>query len=152
MGQGKPNRTLEASEFILNDNAGKARAKLYMHPSGPRLSLFDSTGGEAVILMQGNSGGALLMQQQPHGAFAEVQLLLTPDGPTLHLIGKKTKGLMTLTNTPPGPQITILDSDKYQSTFGVAGIEFPQTGTQQTTSAASITLFGKDQSVIWRAP
>jgi hypothetical protein len=35
---------------------------------------------------------------------------------------------------------------------GVTGLETPARGENHTTSAAVVTLFGKDRTVIWRAP
>jgi hypothetical protein len=44
MGQAQTNRTLEANEFVLKDETGKARAKLHMERGrDPSLSLYDET-------------------------------------------------------------------------------------------------------------
>jgi hypothetical protein len=35
---------------------------------------------------------------------------------------------------------------------GVTGLQTVDTGESHTTSAAAVTLFGKDGKVLWRAP
>jgi hypothetical protein len=45
MGQARPNRTVEAENFVLKDPSGRMRAQIYMDPSGtPSLEFFDENG------------------------------------------------------------------------------------------------------------
>jgi hypothetical protein len=44
------------------------------------------------------------------------------------------------------------DAQHFQAVVGVTELETIRTGEGYTTSAAAVTLFGKDGKVIWRAP
>jgi hypothetical protein len=50
----------------MKDDAGKVKVKLHMHHGGPRLSLYDASGMETVILMQGVGGGRLYASRLYH--------------------------------------------------------------------------------------
>ena len=46
----------------------------------------------------------------------------------------------------------VTDAQGFKAVVGVTETEVISTGESRTTSAAAVTLFGKDGKVIWRAP
>jgi len=51
-----------------------------------------------------------------------------------------------------GVHIGIEDSDGFSAVLGKTDLVTIRTGEKHTTSAASLTLFGKENKVIWSAP
>src|SRR5947207_11253838 len=51
-----------------------------------------------------------------------------------------------------GPRIAVTDKEGYSLNLGRVDVEFPGTGQNERTSAASLVLFGKDKKVMWSAP
>jgi hypothetical protein len=155
MGQARPTPTLEATAFVVKDDRGVVRAKLFVDPVGqaPSLLLYDSAGVARLRLMQsgkGNSAGLILYNDPPelHGG---AEMLLTPDGATV-LLGGTKHGIAGLSTTVPGPAVYVGDGEGYGATLGASEIDIPGTGEKRKTSAASISLVDKNQKVIWSAP
>jgi hypothetical protein len=48
--------------------------------------------------------------------------------------------------------LNLQDQDGFLATLGVTNIVTPRTGETHSTSAASLVLFDKNKSVIWKAP
>ncbi len=157
MGQARPARTLEATAFILKDETGMVRAKLFMDPTinGPSLSLYDSKGQRRVWLNQNSKRDAegLILYSDPPEQYGSAQVLLTPDGASLNLLSAKLKGgILLATNSIPGPALEIVDAKGFSANVGVGELDVPATGEKRTTSAASIILHDKNGKVIWSAP
>jgi hypothetical protein len=159
MGQARPNRTVEATAFVLKDDSGIVRAKLFVDPlrQGPSLSLYDSSGVARVTLAQGDKGSSagLFLYNDPPERYGGAEMLLTPDGATVLLASAKHGNLIALsTNSPtvPGPALEISDAEGYSATLGASESKAPGTGERRTTSAASISLTDKNRKVIWSAP
>jgi hypothetical protein len=151
MGQVQASRTLEANEFALKDGAGKARARLYMfRDRDPTLSLYDTGGVERVRLSQGKDSVSLTFSNNLPERYGGLQLLLTPESSSLMLAGMKQQSVISLSTLSPA--LNIHDSEGYEALVGVMETEFPKTGGTHKTSAASITLIGKDREVLWSAP
>ena len=151
MGQAQTNRTLEANEFVLKDETGKARAKLHMERGrDPSLSLYDASGVERAKLSQGKDAVVLTFWNNPTERYGGLQLLLTPDSSNLMLVGMKKGSVISLSTVSPA--LSISDSEGYEATVGVNELELPKTGETHKSSAASIKLFGKDREVLWSAP
>ncbi len=51
----------------------------------------------------------------------------------------------------PG-SLKIRDADKYKAILGQVDLTTPQTGDTRARHAASLTLLGKDDTVVWKAP
>lgn len=51
-----------------------------------------------------------------------------------------------------GPQLKINDRDGFSSVLGNTSLVTPETGKRETTSAASLILFGSDGKSVWSAP
>ena len=59
---------------------------------------------------------------------------------------------VVLTSHADEPTLSLTDENGFKSVIGRIGLETARTGEESRTSAASVTLFGKDAKVIWRAP
>ena len=127
MGQTSPNRTVEASEFILRDSSGKKRASLGMMLAGPGLALHDDGGKVTASLVASPFGGALSLYGGNRNA---INLMPLNGGATLGLI----------------------DENGFETRVGTTDLVNPGTGETRWTSAASVVLFDKDKKVLWKAP
>jgi hypothetical protein len=151
MAQVPAKRTVIADEFVLKDSAGKVRARLQMDRGAPSLLLYDASGAGRAELRQ----NALMLYSSPSDLFGDASLILDSDGPTLLLNSAKhnsTMGLSSWWPLGPGPALHIADSEGYQAVIGAAETQNVVNGESHKTSAAAITLFGKDAGVIWKAP
>jgi hypothetical protein len=63
---------------------------------------------------------------------------------------EKERVSLTLVDSQPSVQVS--DAAGFKAVVGNVGLETPATGGSRRTSAASVVLFGKDGTVIWRAP
>lgn len=70
----------------------------------------------------------------------------------LFLASNRTKRVVLSASGPSSPSIEVADSEGYATEIGVTGRTYPTTGETQKSSAASLVLLGKDQSVLWSAP
>lgn len=150
-------KDVEANQFALKDDNQNTRARLFVTVAGvhnitlpgmtsltsvtfpptPTLALYDEKGGARVILdnhdigffdSQGNLGGQL------GGGYAFVRRE-----------GGSNAGMS------PGSMWTT-DDQGFSAVLGVQALETQRTGETQKTSAASLILFDKNKSVIWKAP
>jgi len=71
---------------------------------------------------------------------------------SLLLLGQNLKGTAWLQVGGTGPGLWLEDAQQFKAVVGVTETEVINTGESRTTSAAAVTLFGKDGKVIWRAP
>ncbi len=155
-------RTVTANEFVLQDEQGRVRAKLFMDSRGASLVFFDATGrkemslGEQVdTLGRGHASirlgeGAATAKFVLAGSDQEEWAAISDGG--VFLAGKGTRRIVLSASGPDSPGIEVADSQGYATQIGVAGRVYPATGERQKSSAASIVLLGKDQAVLWSAP
>ena len=71
---------------------------------------------------------------------------------SLLLLGQNLKGTAWLQVGGTGPGLWLEDAQQFQAVVGVTELETITTGESHKTSAAAVTLFGKDRKVIWSAP
>jgi hypothetical protein len=178
MAQTKPNRTVEAQEFILRDKLGTERAalqmdvgdsvrfglkdargnfllSLYVDQSGPKLSLWGPEGGLGVAMRAGADYGKLwLSYPAKRAAQPKLSLDVSNIGPSVELAdlgdgGKERVGLGVLAKEP---SITVSDAQGFESKIGTTDLVTARTGETRKTSAASVVLSGKDNKLLWSAP
>jgi hypothetical protein len=118
------NTTDEDATFWLNDTAGKPRALLVVSAYGPSLQLYDAA-------------------EKTRAA-----LNVVADVPGLWLADAAGKPRARLYEG----RLSVTDAQGFKAIVGVADLQTVMTGESHTTSAAAVTLFGKDHEVIWRAP
>lgn len=116
--------------LTIYDEDGTERAGLDLKQSGPMLSLRDAT-----------SKGGFNLWVAPLGA-----------GPDFSMYDARGELRVDLVAPNGGPSLKLEDQDGYSAIFGSTDLLTPSTGRKQMTSAASLTLFGKDKKVLWSAP
>jgi len=162
MGQAPSKKTVEANEFILNDGNGHVRARLRMGGdffTVPELDLVDERGTTRVRLRGGfdrvgaaaNFSGISVFDEngRERGMFDA-----NANGAALAFMNAKgsddalvrAEGIMV-----SGP-VTVSDEQGFQAILGTTELATPRTGETHKTSAASLVLFDKNKSVIWKAP
>ncbi len=113
----------------LYDENANERASIQTEPSGPSLKLTDKDGKAGFGLWVAPFGG--------------------PDFSMYDASGKLRVDLVA----PVGePSLKLEDENGYSAIFGSTDLVNPATGRKETTSAASLTLFGKDRKVLWSTP
>jgi hypothetical protein len=121
-------RTVEAEKFVLRDSSGKRRAVLGMAAGAPDLILYDASGKTRASLDM--FGGE----------------------PGLEFYDASDTKRVWLDGSADGPSLTLRDSGGFESVIGHVALQTPTTGSQISSSAASIHLFNKAGNVIWAAP
>ncbi len=157
MGQAPAKKIVEANEFVLKDDGGNIRARLFITEKtttnmplpgtttpisvtwNPKatLALYDNKGQTRALLDDGsitfeNSGGKL-NAQLGHSA-----VLVAGDGDSGVLMA-------------PG-FVGAFDERGFSADLGIVSLETPRTGETHKTTAASLVLFDKSKNVIWKAP
>jgi hypothetical protein len=154
--------TVNANEFVLQDDQGRTRAKLSIDSKKVALVFFDETGLQQLSLtsMKDNSGhghASLALGERAVSSY----LVLAGSDPNewatisdggVFLSGKGTGSIVISNSGPTSPSVSIMDSQGYSTELGVTQTTNPATGTVQKSSAASIGLVGKDHKVLWSAP
>lgn len=113
----------------LFDENGKRRAGLTVASSGPSFNLIDSNEKAGFTLWVAPSGG--------------------PDFSMYDASGRLGVDIVA---TSYGPSMKLQDRDGFSTIIGSADLLTPTTGRKESTSAASMNLFGKDGKVLWSAP
>jgi hypothetical protein len=116
--------TDEGADLVLCDAAEKPRAELGVAADSPVLALFDAAGK------------------------LRAWLNVTALGPRLALYDAAGNAGAWLYQD----RLSVTDAQGFNAVVGVTGTQTVATGESHTTSAAAVTLFGKDGKVIWRAP
>lgn len=153
MGQASGPHTLpevRANSFVLVDAQGKQRATLDIIMDQPRLALSDTNGTIRAALAISLGGPALVLVGSNGSAAAS--LAVQPDGPLLDMLGANSMQAVTLEIPTHGPELKLNDANGFETAIGATDLITPTTGETQTTSAASLVLFGKDKKVLWSAP
>jgi hypothetical protein len=156
MGQTPSKKPVEAKEFILRDDSGTIRAKLWMNAAlaTPEMLLFDENGKPRVqvrggVGKTGIGGGVSVFDAhgQERGTFAAAAV--DPLG----------GGFLSLVDSKGTPKtilhegdVTVSDDQGFEATLGAQELVTPRTGETHKTSAASLILFDKDKNIIWKAP
>lgn len=158
MGQAPSKKMVEANEFVLRDDDGNIRARLFMTKETTTtakqlLGIDDSTPvkipPEATLAMYDSTGQTRAILNGSDIAFENAQGHLGAElgNGTLALTGENNSFAML---SPYN--LNLQDQDGFLATLGVTNIVTPRTGETHRTSAASLILFDKNKNVIWKAP
>jgi len=162
MGQAQTPHILEANEFVLNDENGHPRARLFMEAGGkPSLSFYDPHGGIVLSLAGGDEPsltlsrpgsseqvqlatnkyfyGLSLYDAQAHRAGVSVQKGV----PALNLFDQDGKERLAMEIGSKGPTLSLRDS---------AGKAAVLLTIAPQGSGPSLVLFDKDGKVLSSAP
>lgn len=146
MGQVTVKKVIRANEFEMLDSSGNVRAHLSVMDGSPSLDLFDEAGQPRVVIANFSDGPQIALTN-PAG---KVNLQLRSSGLTLFDPAESERA--SLSTSEGKPSLVLNDSDGFSAIFGRAALVRPSTGRKESTSAASIVLFGKDSKVLWSAP
>jgi hypothetical protein len=144
---------LEAESFVMKDSNGKIRAELSMAATGPALKLLDES-GTALITLALNDGGPkgpmMRLSDPQHQAGVSVSVL-EGMGSQLSLVGTRPDIQARVAVAPDGTSLEISDADGFATSIG-NGMQASKGKQPKKTTAASVTLYGKDRKVLWSTP
>jgi hypothetical protein len=144
---------IEAGSFIMKDSNGKIRAELSMAGTGPALKLLDESGTPLMTLSlnDGNPQGPLMLFSDPqHHAGVSVSVLQGM-GSQLSLVGARPDIQARMEVAPEGTSLEMSDADGFATSIG-NGMQSSKGKQPKKTTAASVTLYGKDRKVLWSTP
>jgi hypothetical protein len=144
---------VEAHSFILKDTNGKVRAELSMTGTGPGLKLRDEAGTALVTLSLNDDapqGPLLLMSDPQHHAGFSVSVM-NGNGSQLSLSGERPDIQARMAVAPGGTSFEMSDSEGFTTSIG-NGLQAGKGKQPKQTTAASITLYGKDRKLLWSTP
>jgi hypothetical protein len=145
---------IEAHSFVLKDSNGKVRAEISMTGTGPGLKLRDEAGMALVTLSLNDSapqGPLLLMSDPQHKAGVSISVL-SGNGSQLSLVGERPDIQARMAVAPAGTSFEMSDADGFTTSIG-NGLQTGKSNKQpKQTTAASISLYGKDRKLLWSTP
>jgi hypothetical protein len=144
---------VEAHSFVLKDSNGKVRAELSMTGTGPGLKLRDDAGTALVTLSLNDDapqGPLLLMSDPQHKAGVSISVL-AGNGSQLALVGERPDIQARMAVAPAGTSFEMSDADGFTTSIG-NGLQTSKSNKPKQTTAASITLYGKDRKLLWSTP
>jgi hypothetical protein len=153
MGQAPGKKTVEANEFILKDDSGNIRARLFVTAKTTTNVTIPSLGDRPVpvtynprpmLSLYDEKGQATGMLDDDSITFVKSHVLL---GNGVLLMGDQTAAVVV---SPYN--VGLSDEQGFQATLGRTSLVTPRTGEKQMTSAASLVMFDKNKNVIWKAP
>jgi len=144
---------IEAGSFVMKDSDGKIRAELSMAATGPTLKLLDENGAPQMTLSlnDGSPRGPMMLLTDPqhHAGFS--LSVLEGMGSQLSLVGARPDIQARMVVAPEGTSLEMSDSDGFTTSIG-NGMQASKGKQPKKTTAASVTLYGKDRKVLWSAP
>ena len=144
---------IEAGSFVMKDSDGKIRAELSMAATGPTLKLLDENGAPQMTLSlnDGSPRGPMMLLTDPqhHAGFS--LSVLEGMGSQLSLVGARPDIQARMVVAPEGTSLEMSDSDGFTTSIG-NGMQASKGKQPKKTTAASVTLYGKDRKVIWSTP
>jgi hypothetical protein len=130
----------------LSVQKGVAALDVYDEKGRPQMSLAGpttvagSTTGPGLTIRDNDSNAFLSMGISPSG------------GSDFSMYDSKLNQRVSLVVADGKPTLELNDKEGFSATFGATDLIVPKTGRTESTSAASIVLFGKDKKVLWSAP
>src|ERR1700693_4089101 len=144
---------IEAHSFVLKDSNGKVRAELSMTGTGPGLKLRDEA-GTALVTLSLNDGapqGPLLLMSDPqHKAGVSISVL-SGNGSQLSLVGERPDIQARMAVAPAGTSFEMSDAEGFTTSIG-NGLQAAKGKQPKQTTAASISLYGKERKLLWSTP
>lgn len=144
---------IEAHSFILKDANGKVRAELSMTGTGPGLKLRDESGVALVTISLNDDspqGPLMLMSDPQHHAGVSISVL-NGMGSQLSLVGERPDIQARMAVAPDGTSFEMSDSNGFTTSIG-NGLQSSKGKQPKQTTAASISLYGKDRKLLWSTP
>jgi hypothetical protein len=144
---------IEAGSFILKDSNGKTRAELSMAGTGPTFKLRDESGTALMTLSLNDSSphGPMMLLSDPQNHAGVSLSVLEGMGSQLSLVGARPDIQARMEVAPEGTTFEMSDADGFTTSIG-SGMQASKGKQPKKTTAASVTLYGKDRKVLWSAP
>jgi hypothetical protein len=144
---------IEAQSFILKDSTGKIRAELSMAGTGPTLKLRDESGTPLITLSLNDSSpqGAMMLFSDPQHHAGVSLSVLEGMGSQLSLVGARPDIQARMEVAPEGTSLEMSDADGFTTSIG-NGMQASKGKQPKKTTAASVTLYGKDRKLLWSTP
>jgi hypothetical protein len=144
---------IEAGSFVMKDSNGKIRAALSMAATGPTFKLLDENGAPQMTFSLNDSspqGPMMLLSDPQHHAGFSLSVL-EGMGSQLSLVGARPDIQARMAVAPEGTSLEMSDADGFTTSIG-NGMQASKGKQPKKTTAASVTLYGKDRKVLWSAP
>lgn len=152
LGQAPSKKTVEANEFILRDDGGNIRARLFV--TAKSTSTMNIPGFDKPVPVTLNPKATLALyddKQQVSGVLDDDSISFLKShvslGSGLLTIGDQTVGVVISPYS-----VGLFDEQGFQTMLGRSSLVTPRTGETQMRSAASLVMFDKNKNVIWKAP
>jgi hypothetical protein len=144
---------IEAESFIMKDSAGKVRAELSMAGTGPALKLLDESGSPLMTLSlnDGSPKGPMMRFSDPQHQAGVSLSVLEGMGSQISLVGERPDIQARIAVAPDGTSMEMSDADGFATSIGNA-MQASKGKQPKKTTAASVTLYGKDRKVLWSTP
>ena len=144
---------IEAGSFIMKDSNAKIRAELSMAATGPTFKLLDENGTPLMKLSlnDGSPQGPMMLFSDPqhHAGFS--LSVLQGMGSQLSLVGARPDIQARMEVAPEGTSLEVSDADGFTTSIG-NGMQASKGKQPKKTTAASVTLYGKDRKLLWSTP
>jgi hypothetical protein len=152
LGQAPLKKTVEANEFILRDDGGTIRAKLFVTAKNTTNLSIPGYGESVPVTSNPKPMLALYDEKgQPSGMLDDDSVTFVKShvslGSGILSIGDQTSGVVVGRYS-----VGLFDEQGFEAALGRRALVTPGNGETQLTSAASIVMFDKNKNVIWKAP
>jgi hypothetical protein len=153
IGQAAPSKKIaEANEFILRDDSGNIRARLFVTEkqttkmtipgsTDPVPVTFNPKPTLALYNEKGETAGII-----DDNSLSFIKSHVSLSGGVLS-IGDQTAAVVVSPYS-----VGLFDEEGYETTLGRRALATARTGETHLTSAASLVMFDKNKKVIWKAP
>jgi hypothetical protein len=134
----------------------RAAAKLTMDQFGPDLAFFDANAKKRLNLQVVNadsspgipSESGIALYDTAGKLRAGLDVRADAQGSGLFFVDSAGKAGASLDEK----SLKLSDNEGFQTTIGTMDLVTPRTGETHKTSAASVVMFGKDKTLLWKAP
>jgi hypothetical protein len=124
-----------------------------MAATGPALKLLGESGTPLMTLSLNDSspqGPMMLFSDPEHHAGVSLSVL-EGMGSQLSLVGARPDIQARMEVAPEGTSLELSDADGFTTSIG-NGMQASKGKQPKRTTAASVTLYGKDRKVLWSTP
>jgi hypothetical protein len=152
MGQAPAKKTVEANEFILRDDSGNIRARLFVTEKSTTTMTIPGVNTPVPVTLNPKATLSFYNEkEQVSGMVDDDSITFLKShvslGAGLLTIGDQTAGMVISPYS-----LGLFDEQGYELALGRRALVTPRTGETQMRSAASLVMFDKNKNVIWKAP
>ncbi len=136
--------------LVIEDEAGKVRAGLYVTKDGAALGLYDEAGKGRALMGVAKDGAALGLFDEAGRGRAGIEV--TNDGAALALCDEAGRDRARMNVTKDGAGLHLADGKGTgRLALGASAMKTPA-GKTIRLPESTITLFGPDGKVVWQVP